>query len=113
MDAKKFSDLIVGDEVVVEVTADDIANGARKNCRICPVALALCRACTGGEPQARADVTGNERMHVVSPCGAVVSLQVDLTGADRVGNFIYEFDSGRPMEPFQFTAVVVRARYQR
>jgi len=78
--------------VTVEVTAEDIAAGEHFACDRCPIAIAVKRC--SGEPFAsvthyriRLSPDGDSR--VAKPPAAV-------------GDFIWAFDQGHPVQPFSF-----------
>lgn len=81
----------------VEVTAEDIVNGERGYCTLCPVALAL------------------QRTHPVKDGWLVGHYAATLVAMKRVGrrseydhdavNFITRFDDGESVEPFTVTLV--------
>lgn len=76
----------------VHVTAEDIANGQKGECLLCPVALAMDRAfcCNdiwvGGYGYSRDGIKGEWR-----PLPFAVKI------------FVTHFDAGHPVEPFTFT----------
>ncbi len=75
----------------VSVTAEDIANGIRKNCRGCPVALATQRT--------------YETAYVwVNTESITIDYQdprIVKTPSD-VKRFVLKFDAGEPVFPFEF-----------
>ena len=73
----------------IEVTAQDIASGARCHCRRCPVALAIQRATN--DPNAFAGF-GRIRVH-----GRELQ-----QWPEAVANFVGEFDRCLPVQPFAF-----------
>ncbi len=84
--------------VVIDVTADDIANGARGNNSFCAVACGVRRAVKN---IARVNVHG-PTVEMWSVLGAYQ--HVTLPGAVR--NFVADFDSRKPVEPMTFTVHV-------
>jgi len=75
----------------IRVTSEDIAKGQRCNARFCPVALALQRT------------TNNPNIVAIGNWGydtRKLSSQFDLPM--KVMRFIDAFDSGNPVEPFEF-----------
>ena len=76
------------DVLVVEVTAEDIREGARVSCTTCPIARAASR--TTGAPA----------------WVAYTHIQVAAPGLfstnDAARRFINDFDAGRPVEPQTF-----------
>ncbi len=76
----------------INVTAEDIANGARGDCYACPIALAARRA--GLEDPDVQDFL----MYVSNDLGDVES--TDLPA--EAGVFMDRFDDGLPVQPFSF-----------
>ena len=81
--------------VTIDVTQDDIDQGKRENCTLCPIALAAQRVFPG------------KSIHV-----SVFNLWVDNSPAAEDGRgyplpevackFLQDFDHGRPVQPFKF-----------
>ena len=71
----------------INVTAEDIAAGKRKNAGCCPVALALKRE-TGKECFVAPTFVLSDKTYIDSP--------------REVYFFIITFDAGLPVEPFSF-----------
>ena len=83
-------------ELVIEVTADDIARGVANDCATCPIALAARRL----HPTARIYVGGELTREIVTywPERACYDMP------DEAVDFVATFDEGRPVAPFTFTA---------
>jgi hypothetical protein len=79
---------------VIDVTATDISQGRRGSAYDCPVALAMSRAL--GLPVL---VTGF--YFVVLGTSRFVRFDIP-----RVSLFTFDFDDGRPVQPFSFTVQV-------
>jgi hypothetical protein len=82
--------------VRVEVTAEDIASGVRKDCSCCPVAIALGRA-----------LALDGRHVAVGWEGATIQASPDaeehtVKFEDAVGQWMRRFDQGCQVEPFAF-----------
>lgn len=77
--------------VKVRVTQEDINLGESRNCRWCPVALAMWRA------------TG--KRWLVSPISMTVA-DINDSGSVCLPHiaylFVLDFDAGRPVQPFEF-----------
>ena len=79
-------------EFEVEVTQEDIDQGVRKDNCNCPVALAVKRA------------TGRED---VSVARNTIALGRDVIfRVKKICDFVFDFDEGKPVEPFTFTVKV-------
>lgn len=83
------------DSVIVEVTAEDIAKGARAICTKCPIALAVQR-CTGMLASARGSMAW---LCTTKFSDGVALYDVPLEVAD----FMWAFDNANPVSPFTFT----------
>jgi hypothetical protein len=79
--------------VHVEVTAADITEGRRKDCKSCPIALALNRAAPQFAPWY---VTNNWAMGEPEVCW-----KIDLPAPAR--DFICDYDQRAGVAPFSFT----------
>lgn len=90
----------IPDELVVEVTADDIRNGKPTNNCECPVALALKRLPGVAAGSAWVDFTHAEVKYTVG--GETFDLVFSLPR--EAAGFIEAFDFGDPVEPVTFTA---------
>ena len=92
--------------VTVEVTQDDIDNGKPQQAYACPIALAASR--TTGFPQDQVGVSdllcvyGNRLDRYGPEDEREVLATYDLTGDAMT--FIIDFDRGKEVEPFTFTA---------
>jgi len=75
--------------MLVEVTAEDIANGTRASCANCPVARAVHRALGSPANVGLFEIWANDPFR-----------QVKTTRAVR--KFICDFDDGKPVAPFSF-----------
>lgn len=72
----------------IQVTAEDIANGRRSDCHNCPVSLAWNRV-MGGDYKVG--------------LGVIVQNSCILFWLPKIAQkFIFDFDAGRPVEPFEF-----------
>lgn len=81
--------------MLITVTQEDIARGARWDCGTCPVALALTRAFGAQLHTSGAWVwrpTRDETAPLLRPL------------PPEVGLFVSRFDNHRPVEPFTFEA---------
>lgn len=78
-------------KVRISVTADDITRGRADDCMHCPVALAIGRALLPGVHVA----VGPEAMSL-----GPAQVRVRLPWAAQ--NFIFRFDGGQPVQPFEF-----------
>lgn len=82
----------------IHVTSEDIAKGKRYNCRLCAVSLAALRSFKGQDL-------------ITSVWGIrLTDGMIDYRGKnqeerDRLSNFIYAFDEGRPVKPTTFEIV--------
>lgn len=86
-------------ELVIEVTADDIAKGIPCSLCLCPIALAVAR------------LRGTSSSEVIVNTGTVSFPDYDADGEwvsyeipDEAGQFVRDFDGGAPVAPFTFTA---------
>lgn len=75
--------------MLVRITSTDIRKGKRRDCRHCPVKLALDRT-TGRSWMLSLTTT------VESRTGAAITLPPEVSA--RIG----DYDAGRPMTPFSF-----------
>jgi hypothetical protein len=93
-----------GDELVIEVTAEDIADGMRGECMWCPVAIAARRALGwSAAPSHGLEVVGDGGSHFVMIHGG----QRWLLPAEATV-FIGRFDTFHQVEPSTFTATLRR-----
>ena len=76
-----------GMRVHVDVTADDIANGARLDCFACPIALAMKRAT-------------DAFLAIGANYVEFASHSVRLPR--EVSDFVFDFDGGYEVQPFSF-----------
>jgi hypothetical protein len=83
--------------VVVEVTAEDIAKGEKGSCERCPIALALARAADMDRVHAHLDCLWGW------PAGDPDANSIVASTPIEASNFIDDFDSGEPVNPFTFT----------
>lgn len=81
------------DSLTVKVTADDIEKGERGNPCFCPIAQAVRR---------ELDLQVPHLTEVGELCMIVRSATFRLP--DTARKFVDDFDSGRDVEPFEFTA---------
>lgn len=79
--------------IKVSVTAEDIANGKHGNCSLCPVALAVNRA-IGQKFDAVRIGFRNAEFGYGDPDERVLPW--------RAQEFVLDYESGRPVEPFEF-----------
>jgi len=90
------------DELVIEVTADDIAKGAKCECMWCPIAYAARRALGWPDRPSRGlEVIGGGDGVIVVPGEGKWLLPREAS------TFIARFDTGQPVAPFTFTARLV------
>jgi hypothetical protein len=83
--------------IQIQVTAEDIREGTAQECCLCPVARAIARA-LGREVLWNGDVSvDGDNVTVYRPSSWD---GVDLP--DQAKDFIEQFDSGKPVEPFAF-----------
>lgn len=85
--------------ITIQVTAEDIANGARRNCKACPIALAA----------SRHECFSNA---ILLEVGAIyISWYDEKSKAVRLPEiaieFIRDFDKRRDVKPFEFEAILV------
>lgn len=74
----------------IRVTQEDIDNGERGNCELCPIAHAMSR-----ELGCAVDVSG--------PCAVVyIHGPVEIPLPQEARNFILDFDNVEPVQPFEF-----------
>lgn len=83
-------------KIVVNVTAKDIREGERADCRHCPIARALSRR-LGGCP---VRVLTHSFMYLRSRAGWAHGKS---TLPERAQDFIYSFDMNQEVRPFRFT----------
>ena len=78
--------------MTVSVTEEDIAQGARRSCTTCPVAIAVARAYS-------------EKIVWVNTCNITIGYEMGKVVATplEVKRFVLEFDAGEPVFPFEFT----------
>jgi len=79
-------------EILIELSADDITHGTKKDCSDCPVARAVARALPGSRPEVfheEIELYGKYRGTATTP--------------SEISEFIEAFDDGVPVEPFRFT----------
>jgi hypothetical protein len=89
-------------KVTVEVTAEDIARGARGSPSGCPVALAVCRAIGTAPVHGEIDVDP-EGIHLR---GRRDFYKASRPLPDEAQEFIGRFDRGLTVEPFAFSVAV-------
>ena len=82
-------------EIIVNVTEKDIEQGRKRNCRHCPIALAIRRKFPGDSTVVRVD----RKIAFIWPTGGSY-FATDLPRAAR--DFVVDFDSGRVVSPFTF-----------
>jgi hypothetical protein len=83
-------------ELVIEVTAGDIARGIAEDCEKCPIALAARRL----HPTARVHVGGELAREIVTYWPGMSRYDMP----DEAVDFVTAFDKGAPVAPFTFTA---------
>jgi hypothetical protein len=78
--------------LTVNVTAEDIRNGVREASRRCPIARAINRTLNVED--------GVEvcEFHIQTDDDTMFSMPAEAT------RFVEDFDHGKPVEPFEFTA---------
>lgn len=82
----------------ISVTAEDIKHGIRKNCRMCPIALAIKREF----PIGGVAVTGPSLKYARTRLdGSLLRMMFQLPR--RCEKFVRDFDVALPVEPFTFT----------
>lgn len=88
-------------ELVIEVTAQDIALGEPTHACRCPVARAVARAIGGSIDRADA-AAGAGRVSTAWPDGTFAHYELPA----EVDAFMDDFDHGRPVAPFSFTVLL-------
>lgn len=95
-------------ELVIEVTAEDIAGGIPGNVCLCPIAIAACRALGDSEywmlkvEEDRGDILQVSLYYASdSPAPDVIYLLPDEAAA-----FVRRFDYDEQVEPLTFTAAI-------
>ena len=83
-------------ELVIEVTAEDIAKGIAQDCAECPIALAARRL----YPAARMHIGGELTREIA----AYWPEQAYYDMPDEAVDFVAVFDDGGTVAPFTFTA---------
>jgi hypothetical protein len=83
-------------ELVIEVTADDIASGIGQDCAKCPIALAAARL----YPMARIYVGGELTREISAYWPEAAFYEMP----DEAVDFTLAFDCDEPVAPFTFTA---------
>jgi len=92
-------------DLVISVTADDIAKGTKCECMWCPIAYAARRALGWPDRPSRGlEVTGSDGVHVI-----VVPGEGKWLLPREASTFIARFDTGQPVAPATFTARLVGA----
>ena len=81
----------------LEVTAEDIAAGRRKDPSACPIALALRRSLGSANPWAIEISVGRRLKWIASAPGGNVDIGGDLPR--RTLDFVSRWDAGKPVEP--------------
>jgi hypothetical protein len=91
-------------ELVVQVTADDIANGTPGSPCQCPIALAAVRAL--GDDWAGVLKVEEDRELRIALYGNPIDVDpyATFTLPDDALEFVMRFDTAGPVEPFTFTA---------
>lgn len=79
---------------LINVTAQDIANGVRKSTDHCPIALAAIRRCGFSPNEVCVMGEGNLDTYFAWTYAA----------RKKVDSFIKRFDAGKPVKPFKFYA---------
>lgn len=93
------------DEITIQVTADDISKGERKNCSSCPIALAACRVF---EVPVRIDCFEYFAQNAVMVTSEEITC-FGRTGMDcyplpqEASDFVNRFDKKENVAPFTFT----------
>lgn len=85
--------------ITINVTANDIKKGIRRNSRLCPIALAVKRA-MGREVGVGTDLYYFSAKNLYEHD---VYHRWSDTERARVEPFVSAFDAGQPVEPFRFT----------
>lgn len=81
--------------ITVQVAEEDIANGERANCELCPIKLALHRLM-----DANSISVWNRCVDIFFTKPKWACLRIELP--DAVRNFIKSFDAMYPVAPFSF-----------
>lgn len=81
-------------KIKINVTAEDICFGKKRNSGKCPVAFALHRVF----PKARVYITKEKGTTWFAKCGKKSCLDAPCS----VGRFVKRFDAGKPVQPFSF-----------
>jgi hypothetical protein len=89
--------------ITVNVTAHDIANGRKKDCYKCPVALALMRALEAvNDIKVKTVSVGNGAAQITLVYSDHMSTYSWPQLPDAAADFVWRFDNFRVVEPFSF-----------
>lgn len=88
--------------IIIQVTRDDIVNGRKNDCGACPVALALLRLLTALN---MSDAVVNVFPSSATVYGEDYTPIFHMSFPSKVYNFIYAFDKGNQVEPFEIEMV--------
>lgn len=88
-------------KMLVRVTQDDIDEGEREDCFMCPVARALTREFPGCIPEVTG--TGIELYEFDDACDGLGTWLFHARTPKKAAEFIEAFDDGEGVEPFEFT----------
>lgn len=85
----------------ISVTERDIQLGKKCSCVACPIALAAGRALPGRLVEVFGDDLQIVRTDDLSTFGRTIEHMLHLPW--KAKQFVYAFDEGKPVEPFDFT----------
>lgn len=91
-------------DLIVEVTQEDIDNGKRRNCSRCPIALALMRKFNLDPSEDSLDAASvGLTIASIFPVMHRERKPQYFNMPDEASEFIKDFDSKLPVKPFSFT----------
>jgi len=93
-------------ELVVEVTQEDIAEGMRHRCFLCPVSRAVNRATGIPFMAVGTAAVPDERIQLCDPKSSTTLVEYAMPY--EASNFVRDFDLGADVSPFTFTATLIR-----
>lgn len=93
-------------DLILEVTQEDIDKGKRENCSLCPIALALMRKFNLDPSEDSLDhVSVGITMASIFPVIDKQHKSQYFYMPDEASEFIKNFDSKIPVKPFNFTLI--------
>lgn len=93
-------------DLILEVTQEDIDNGKRRNCSLCPIALALMRKFNLDPSEDSLDAARvGLTMASIFPVMDRKRKSQYFYLPDEASEFIKDFDSKLPVKPFSFTLI--------